>query len=204
MFYPRLGCAGRMVKSLRCGYCGDGINGRLLDSALPKIGSCRARSGIGNAHTLKHVPGRKTDVQDCQWIQQLHTYGLLRASFRPDELTCRLRTLVRHRANTVSRGAEYILQMQKALTQMNVQLHHVVSHLTGETGLRILRAILNGQRDPLMFVELRDPQITRSTKEEMRKALVGDWRPELLFVLKQSLRGWEFCQEHMRECDGQM
>ncbi len=157
-----------------------------------------------NAHTLKHVPGRKTDVQDCQWIQQLHTYGLLRASFRPDELTCRLRTLVRHRANTVSSGAEYILQMQKALTQMNVQLHHVVSHLTGETGLRILRAILNGQRDPLILVELRDPQITRSTKEEMRKALVGDWRPELLFVLKQSLRGWEFCQEQMRECDGQI
>ncbi len=157
-----------------------------------------------NAHTLKHVPGRKTDVQDCQWIQQLHTYGLLRASFRPDELTCRLRTLVRHRANTVSSGAEYILQMQKALTQMNVQLHHVVSHLTGETGLRILRAILNGERDPLILVELRDPQITRSTKEEMRKALVGDWRPELLFVLKQSLRGWEFCQEQMRECDGQI
>jgi transposase len=157
-----------------------------------------------NAHTLKHVPGRKTDVQDCQWIQQLHTYGLLRASFRPDEATCRLRTLVRHRANLVSSGAEHILHMQKALTQMNVQLHHVVSHLTGETGLRILRAILKGERDPARLVELRDAQITRSTEAEMRKALVGDWRPELLFVLEQSLRAWEFYQEQMRACDVQI
>lgn len=114
-----------------------------------------------NAQTLKHVPGRKTDVQDCQWIQQLHTYGLLRASFRPDEATCRLRTLVRHRANLVSAGAEHILQMQKALTQMNLQLHQAVSHLTGETGLRILKAILNGERDPDKLVALRDPQISR-------------------------------------------
>jgi len=157
-----------------------------------------------NAHTLKHVPGRKTDVQDCQWIQQLHTYGLLRASFRPDEVTCRLRSLVRHRANLVSSGAEHILHMQKALTQMNVQLHQVVSHLTGETGLRILRAILSGERDPAKLVELRDPQIRRSTQEEMRKALVGDWRPELLFVLEQSLRAWEFYQEQMKACDVQI
>ena len=157
-----------------------------------------------NAHTLKHVPGRKTDVQDCQWIQQLHTYGLLRASFRPDEVTCRLRSLVRHRANLVSSGAEHILHMQKALTQMNVQLHQVVSHLTGETGLRILKAILGGERDPAKLVELRDPQISRSTKEEMRKALVGDWRPELLFVLEQSLRAWEFYQEQMKACDVQI
>ena len=157
-----------------------------------------------NAQTLKHVPGRKTDVQDCQWIQQLHSYGLLRASFRPEDGICRLRTLVRHRANLVSSGAEHILHMQKALTQMNVQLHHVVSHLTGETGLRILKAILGGERDPAKLVELRDPQISRSTKAEMFKALVGDWRPELLFVLEQSLRAWEFYQEQMRLCDVQI
>jgi hypothetical protein len=94
--------------------------------------------------------------------------------------------------------------MQKALTQMNVQLHQVVSHLTGETGLRILRAILSGERDPAKLVELRDPQIRRSTQEEMRKALVGDWRPELLFVLEQSLRAWEFYQEQMKACDVQI
>jgi transposase len=157
-----------------------------------------------NAQTLKHVPGRKTDVQDCQWIQQLHSYGLLRASFRPDDAICRLRTLVRHRANLVSSGAEHILHMQKALTQMNLQLHHVVSHLTGETGLRMLRAMLQGERDPKKLVELRDPQITRSTKSEMMKALKGDWRPELLFVLEQSLRAWEFYQAQMKACDAQI
>lgn len=157
-----------------------------------------------NAHMLKHVPGRKTDVKDCQWIQQLHTYGLLQASFRPEDPICRLRTLVRHRATLVSQGAAHILQMQKALTQMNVQLHHVVSHITGETGLRILRAILQGQRDPRQLVKLRDPQITKSTEEEMVKALAGDWRPELIFVLKQSLQGWEFYQEQMKHCDQQI
>lgn len=157
-----------------------------------------------NAQRLKHVPGRKSDVQDCQWIQQLHTYGLLRGSFRPNDATCRLRTLVRHRANLVSSGAEHILHMQKALTQMNVQLHHVVSHLTGETGLRILRAILKGERDPDKLVELRDPQITRSTVAQMRKALQGDWRAELLFVLKQSVEAWEFYQAQMQACDLQI
>ena len=157
-----------------------------------------------NAQRLKHVPGRKSDVQDCQWIQRLHTYGLLRGSFRPEEAICRLRTLVRHRGNLVSSGAEHILHMQKALTQMNIQLHHVVSHLTGETGLRILKAILNGERDPQKLVKLRDPQITRSSVEEMSKALVGDWRQELLFVLEQSLRAWEFYQEQMRACDLQI
>jgi transposase len=157
-----------------------------------------------NAQTLKHVPGRKTDVQDCQWIQQLHTYGLLRASFRPDDAVCRLRTLVRHRANLVSSGAEHILHMQKSLTQMNIHLHQVVSHLTGETGLRILRAILKGEQDPDQLLKLRDPQITRSTEAQMRKALIGDWRPELLFVLEQDLRAWEFYQEQMRECDLQI
>ena len=157
-----------------------------------------------NAHQLKHVPGRKTDVQDCQWIQRLHTYGLLRGSFRPTDGICRLRTLVRHRGTLVSSGAEHILHMQKALTQMNVKLHHVVSHLTGETGLRILRAILQGQRDPAQLIELRDPQITKSTPEEMRKALVGDWRPELLFVLEQSLRAWEFYQDQIQACDVQI
>jgi transposase len=154
-----------------------------------------------NAHMLKHVPGRKTDVKDCQWIQQLHSYGLLRASFRPEDPICRLRTLVRHRAGLVSHGAEHILHMQKALTQMNVQLHHVISHITGETGQRILRAILAGERNPAELVKLRDGQITKSTEEEMLKGLAGDWRPELLFVLKQSFEAWEFSQEQMKECD---
>jgi len=157
-----------------------------------------------NAQMLKLVPGRKSDVQESQWIQQLHAYGLLAASFRPNDATCRLRTLVRHRANLVSGGAEHILHMQKALTQMNIQLHQVVSHLTGETGLRILRAILSGERDPYKLVKLRDAQITRSTEAQMIKALRGDWRPELLFVLAQSLQAWEFYQEQMKACDLQI
>ena len=156
-----------------------------------------------NAQMLKHVPG-KTDVQDCQWLQRLHTYGLLRGSFRPDDPICRLRTLVRHRANLVSSGAEHILQMQKALIQMNVRLHQVVSRLTGETGLRILRAIVHGERDPDRLILLRDSQITKSTEAQMRKALVGDWRPELLFVLRQNLRMWDLYQAQMRECDLQI
>jgi transposase len=166
-----------------------------------KIEAAGLEAVLVNAHHLKSVPGRKSDIKDCQWIQQLHSYGLLSGSFRPEDPICRLRTLVRHRANLVSAGAEHILHMQKALTQMNVQVHHVVSHLTGETGLRIVRAILAGQRDPEELVKLRDTQITKSTEEEMRRALVGDWRAELLFVLKQSLKGWEFYQEQMRECD---
>lgn len=97
--------------------------------------------GLVNARATKHGPGRKTDVQDCQWLQQLHSYGLLRASFRPGDAICRLRTLVRHRANLVAHAADQVLQMQKALTQMNLHLHQAVSHLTGETGLRILKAM---------------------------------------------------------------
>jgi len=166
-----------------------------------KLEAAGLEAVLVNAHHLKSVPGRKSDMKDCQWIQQLHSYGLLSGSFRPEDPVCRLRTLVRHRANLVSAGAEHILHMQKALTQMNVQVHHVVSHLTGETGLRILRAILAGERDPDQLVQLRDPQITKSTVEQMRQGLVGDWRPELLFVLKQSLKGWEFSQEQMNQCD---
>jgi transposase len=172
--------------------------------AFQKLEAAGLEVVLVNAHRLKHVPGRKTDVKDCQWIQQLHAYGLLQGSFRPEDPICRLRTLVRHRASLVSNGAEHILHMQKALTQMNVQLHHVVSHITGETGQRILRAILKGERDPEQLVKLRDPQITKSTEEEMLKALAGDWRPELIFVLQQSFGGWEFYQEQMKECDQQI
>jgi len=120
-----------------------------------------------DARAVKHAPGRKSDVQDCQWLQQLHSYGLLRAAFRPEDSVYRLRTLVRHRQSLVSSAAEHIQHMQKALVQMNVHLHQVVSHINGETGLRILRAIVAGQRDPQELVKLRDAQITRSTPEEM-------------------------------------
>jgi len=154
-----------------------------------------------DARAVKQVPGRKTDVKDCQWLQQLHTYGLLRAAFRPEDPICRLRTLVRHRGVLVSSAAEHVQHMQKALMQMNIHLHHVVSHLTGETGLRILRAILAGERNPEELIKLRDAHITRSTEEEMKQALVGDWREEVLFVLRQSLQLWDMYHEQMDRCD---
>ncbi len=166
-----------------------------------KIEAAGIEAILVNARHVKHVPGRKTDVKDCQWLQQLHSYGLLEGSFCPTQDICRLRTLVRHRANLVSDAAQAVLHMQKALTQMNVQLHHVINDLCGETGLRIVRAILNGQRDPEQLVKLRDCQITRSTPKEMEQALQGDWKEELLFVLRQSLKAFEFCHEQMDECD---
>lgn len=159
---------------------------------------------LANAKAVKHVPGRKSDVQDCQWLQQLHSYGLLRGSFRPEERVCELRALMRHRGNLVSRAGSLVQHMQKALQQMNLHLHHAVSDLTGETGLRILKSILGGEHDPEQLVKLRDPQITKSTEAEMKKALQGDYRAEHLFVLKQSLEAWEFCHQQMEQCDKQV
>src|SRR5437660_12108746 len=109
-----------------------------------------------NARHLRHVPGRKTDVKDCQWIQRLHSFGLLSASFRPEDMICRLRSLQRHRLNLVSAGAAEIQHMHNALQQMNLQLHHVVSDISGLGGYAIIEAILAGQRDPSQLANLRD------------------------------------------------
>src|ERR1700727_2734870 len=107
-----------------------------------------------NAKHVKNVPGRKTDVSDCQWLQYLHSVGLLRASFRPPDAICALRTLWRHRGSLLEMAAEHILHMQKALSQMNLQLHHVLSDITGTSGQAILDAILAGQRDPVALAQL--------------------------------------------------
>jgi transposase len=154
-----------------------------------------------NARHVRHVPGRKTDVQDSQWLRQLHRFGLLNASFRPQELVCRLRSLHRHRDNLVSSSASEIQHMQKALQQMNLHLHHVVSDITGLTGLRIIDAILAGQRDPEQLVKLRDKRVYKSTPRQMQAALVGDYRAEHLFVLNQSLQAYRFYQARIEECD---
>ena len=111
-----------------------------------------------NARHAKNVPGRKTDIKDCEWIQRLHSYGLLNGSFRPSREICRVRSLVRHRENLGEASKRAVQHMQKALQHMNVHLHHAVSDLNGETGLRILDAILAGQRDPQKLAELRDEQ----------------------------------------------
>src|ERR1700726_4665375 len=109
-----------------------------------------------NARDAKHVPGRKTDVSDAQWLQRLHSYGLLRASFRPKGQIAELRAYMRQRERLLEYGASHIQHMQKALTEMNVQLHHVVTDITGVTGLRIIRAILGGERDPKALTRMRD------------------------------------------------
>lgn len=154
-----------------------------------------------NTKRLKHVPGRKSDVLDCQWIQQLHSYGMLTGSFRPADIICRLRTLMRQRENVIASAGSETQHMQKAMQEMGLHLHVVISDVTGDTGLRIIDAILEGQRDPKELVKLRDWRVRKSTVAEMEAALQGDWREELLFVLKQSRQAYTFFQEQLAALD---
>jgi len=156
-----------------------------------------------NARHLKNVPGRKTDVLDCQWIQQLHTYGLLRASFRPPEEICALRALARHRDNLIRYRAAHIQHMQKAMQLMNVKLTQVVSDITGVTGMSIIRAIVAGERSPEELARLRNPKCAKS-EAEITKALQGNYKTEHLFVLKQSLDQYDFYHQQIQECDAEM
>jgi transposase len=153
-----------------------------------------------NAHYLKSVPGRKSDVSDCQWIQYLHSVGLLRASFRPPDAICAVRSLWRHRGSLLQMASEHILHMQKALSQMNLQIHHVLSDITGVSGQAILDAILVGERDPMCLAQLCHAFV-RSPREKIAQALVGDYRPEHLFTLKQSLDGYRYYQKLIAELD---
>lgn len=153
-----------------------------------------------NAHHVKNVPGRKTDVSDCQWIQHLHAVGLLRGSFRPDDEICAIRSLWRHRDNLIQLATLHLQHMQKALDQMNLQIHHVISDLDGTTGLAIMDAILAGERDPLKLARLRHPRI-RASEETVMKSLVGDYREEHLFTLRQSLKAYRYYQELIQEVD---
>ena len=153
-----------------------------------------------DARQAKHVPGRKSDVQDCQWLQQLHSYGLLRAAFRPEDSVCRLRTLQRHRKNLVEYAAMWIQHVQKALNEMNLHLHHVLSDISGQSGLAILDAILAGERDPRKLASLAHYRVQKS-QAQIEAALTGDYRPELLFVLSQSLQNYRQIQQQMAQCD---
>ena len=156
---------------------------------------------LTNAHYLKHVPGRKSDMLDCQWHQLLHSYGLLTGSFRPSEDILGVRTLMRHRANLVVQCGQAVQHMQGAFDDMNIHLHHVISDLDGDTGLRIVDAILAGERDPEQLVKLRDERIRKSTPAEMVEALRGDWQEEHLFVLRQGRQTYQWVQRQMDECD---
>ena len=153
-----------------------------------------------NARHLKNVPGRKSDVQDCQWLQQLHSYGLLTASFRPAEDMRVLRAYLRQRAMLLEHRAGHIQHLQKALQQMNVQLTQVLSDITGTTGLAIIRAIVAGERDPQTLARLRHGRCQRS-EVEIAKALSGHYRPEHVFALKQALALYDFYTAQVQECD---
>jgi len=155
---------------------------------------------VVNARHLKHVPGRKTDEQDCQWIQRLHTFGLLTGSFRPEAELRALRSYLRQRATLLEHRAAHIQHMQKALLQMNLQLPQVLSDVTGVTGLAIVRAIVAGEHDPVRLARLRDPHC-QSSQDEIAKALTGNYRPEHLFALKQALALYDFYTEQLQECD---
>ena len=153
-----------------------------------------------NARNVKNVPGRKTDVNDAQWLQQLHEHGLLRGSFRPRDGIARLRALLRHRERVVENAASHIQHMQKALMLMNVQLHHVIADITGVTGMKIIRSILAGVRDPKVLAAHREPKC-KASPEMIRKALNGNYRSEHLFVLRQALELYEFHRAKVAECD---
>ena len=156
-----------------------------------------------NARHVKHVPGRKSDVQDCQWLQQLESFGLLTASFRPEAQICVLRSYMRQRAQLIRSAARPVQQMQKALTQMNLKLQHVISDITGVTGLAIMRAILAGEREPLKLAALKDRRIKRDAAT-IAKSLEGDYRAEHLFVLRQAFELYGYYQQQIVECDEQI
>lgn len=153
-----------------------------------------------NARHLKNVSGRKTDVLDCQWIQQLHTYGLLSASFRPPEQIVAIRSLVRHREMLVQYRSAHIQHMQKALTVMNVRLTNVLSDISGVTGLKIIRAIVAGERDPQKLAQYRNEKCAKS-EAEIAKSLTGHYKPEQVFVLKQAVELYDFYDEQLKHCD---
>ena len=152
-------------------------------------------------HTVRHVPGRKTDVKDCQWLQELHTYGLLRGAFRPEDEVCVLRSSLRQRSMLVAMASRAVQHMQKALEQMHLKLTEVVSDITGKTGMTIIRAMLAGERAPQLLATYRDKRCTHD-QGTIAKALTGHWRAEHLFALQQAVDQYDFLAQQLRACDG--
>src|SRR5947208_4657826 len=153
-----------------------------------------------NARETKNLPGRKSDVQESQWLMKLHTYGLLRNSFRPPQEIRTMRTYWRQRNDLVRAAGRHIQRIQKALMQMNIQLTNVLSDVSGMTGQAIIQAILAGERDPRKLAAFRDFRV-KASQEQIARSLEGRWQEDLLFVLKQEQDGYEFCQQQMAECD---
>jgi transposase len=156
-----------------------------------------------NARHTKNLPGRKSDIAECQWLLKLHTFGLLSNSFQPSDEVRTARTLWRHRGELVAQASSAIQRMQKALIEMNIQLSNVLSDLSGVSGMSIVQAILDGQRDPRVLAALADPQV-KASKEVIAKSLEGNWRPELLFVLRQQVEMYRMCQDKIAACDCQL
>ena len=156
-----------------------------------------------NARHTQNVPGRKTDVQECQWLMKLHTYGLLRDSFRLALNLEGVRTVWRVRGRHVEEAARSVQHMQKALTKMNVQLANVISDISGLTGQAIVGAILQGERDPYKLAELSDPHI-QASQEEIARSLEGTWREDVLFELQQAVDGYQFAHRQIRQCDDKL
>jgi transposase len=153
-----------------------------------------------NAQHVHHVPGRKSDVLDCQWLQYLHSVGLLKASFRPEQAVCEIRSLMRHRESLVEMASVHVQHMHKALDQMNLQIHHVISDITGVTGLAIVDAIADGQTNPKQLAALRDYRI-KASEQTVTKSLVGTYRREHIFTLKQSRTAYRHYQQFIADCD---
>jgi transposase len=153
-----------------------------------------------NARHTKNLPGRKSDIAECQWLLKLHTFGLLNNSFQPSDQIRVARTLWRHRGGLVAQASSTIQRMQKALTEMNIQLSNVLSDLSGASGMAIVQAILNGERDPQALAAWADPQV-KASRRVIAKSLEGNWREELLFVLQQEVEMYRMYQERIAACD---
>ena len=158
---------------------------------------------VVDARHMKNVPGRRTDWHECQWIQFLHSVGLLRPAFRPEDQVCAVRAILRHRQELVQMAAQHVQHIHKSLTQMNLQIHHVISDITGTTGLAILDAIVAGQRDPVQLAQLCDPRI-KASEAILCKSLRGNWRREHLFILQQELKSYRHYLEQILTADQQI
>jgi transposase len=178
-----------------------GVYGVILHEMLQEAGF---EVWLVNPAHLRYVPGRKSDVADCLWLQQLHSYGLLANSFLPDASIKALRSYLRLRERYISDSAKAVLHMQKALTLMNIRLHQVISQIHGASGMRVLRAILDGQRDPEQLVALCDKRIQTNKHDQVVASLQGHYRPEYLYELEDAIQCYEFYQSKLANCDRQI
>ena len=156
-----------------------------------------------NPRNVKNAPGRKSDVLDCQWIQQLHTYGLLQSAFRPKDQICKLRAYLRQRRMLISYASHHTQHMQKALEQMNIKLTQVLSNITCVTGMKIIRAIISGERNPVKLAKMRDERC-RNSESVIAKALEGNWRSEHIFALQQAVELYDFYKKQIIECESRI